>query len=703
MSALSRLRDGQPRPRDLASLAAPRRRGSFYGAPTSQPMDLDLLSINTIRTLSMDGVQKADSGHPGTPMALAPLAYRLFTHHMKHDPSDPNWFDRDRFVLSCGHASMLLYSTLHLTGYGVSLDDLKQFRQWESKTPGHPEHDLTPGVETTTGPLGQGIANAVGFAMAEAHLAAVFNKPGHEVVNHFTYFICSDGDLMEGVSHEAASFAGHNGFGKLIGFYDDNKITIDGGTDLSYSDDAEKRFAGYGWQVLRLDDVNDLAAIDRVIEKAKADPDRPTLVITRTHIGFGSPNKQDTSKAHGEPLGKDEIVLTKKKLEWPWPEESFKVPPEVPPHCQLRRTQNAQRRTDWQKALASHPDAAEINRRIAGKLPTDWQTKIPTFTKETGGVASRAASNVVLNALVPVLPELIGGSADLTPSNGTSLKSQTAFARKTKAGRYVHFGIREHGMGGIMNGVALHGGLRPFGGTFLIFSDYMRPSVRLAALMKQPVIFVYTHDSIGLGEDGPTHQPIEQLSTLRTIPGLVLLRPADANEVAESWRIAIQRTHGPTALVFTRQKLVFVDRATHGDASGVARGGYVLAESDGNKPSPISHQPQVVLLSSGSEVGIALAAHDKLKAQGVKSRVVSMPSHELFAEQDAKYRASVLPDGVPRVAVEAGHPMSWYRWVGDNGTIIGIERFGASAPFEKIYQAYGLTPERVVQAATALL
>jgi len=666
-------------------------------------MEIEQLAINTIRTLSMDGVQKADSGHPGTPMALAPLAYRLFTKHMKHDPSHPKWFDRDRFVLSCGHASMLLYSTLHLTGYGVSLDDLTQFRQWESKTPGHPEHDFTPGVETTTGPLGQGIANAVGFAMAEAHLAAVFNKPGNEIVNHFTYFICSDGDLMEGISHEAASFAGHNGFGKLIGFYDDNKITIDGATDLSYSDDAEKRFSGYGWQVLRLDDVNDLAAIDRVVEKAKADADRPTLVITRTHIGFGSPNKQDTSKAHGEPLGKDEIVLTKKALGWPWPTESFKVPPEVPVHCQLNRTLNAERRTLWQQALTAHPDSAELARRISGTLPDGWQSKIPVFTKETGGVASRAASNVVLNALVSVLPELIGGSADLTPSNGTALKNQPDFARDKKDGRYVRFGIREHGMAGIMNGLALHGGLRPFGGTFLIFSDYMRPSVRLAAFMKQPVIFVYTHDSIGLGEDGPTHQPIEQLSTLRAIPGLVLLRPAEANEVAESWRIAIERVHGPTALVFTRQKLVFVDRTTHGDASGVARGGYILAEGDGQKPSAKSPKPQVVLMSSGSEIGLALEAHSTLTAQGVKARVVSMPSHELFAAQDAKYRASVLPDGVPRVAVEAAHPMSWYRWVGDRGSIIGLERFGASAPFEKIYQELGITAERVVQAATALL
>jgi transketolase len=666
-------------------------------------MDIELLAINTIRTLSMDGVQKAESGHPGTPMALAPLAYRLFTKHMKHDPSDPKWFDRDRFILSAGHASMLLYSTLHLTGYGLTVEDLKQFRQWESKTPGHPEHDLTPGVETTTGPLGAGISNAVGFAMAEAHLAAVFNKPGNEIINHRTWFICSDGDLMEGVSHEAASFAGHNGLGKLIGFYDDNRITIDGKTELAYSDDAEKRFTGYGWQVLRLDDVNDLAAIDKIVYQALADSSRPTLVITRTHIGFGSPNKVDTAKAHGEPLGKDEVVLSKKNLGWPWPEESFRVPPEVLQHCQQYISSNVKRRTDWEKQLESHPDVAELKRRIAGKLPKDWESRIPTFTKETGGVASRAASQAVLNALVPALPELLGGSADLTPSNGTALKGQADFAKGNKAGRYVHFGIREHGMGGIMNGIALHGALRPYGATFLIFSDYMRPTIRLAALMKQPVIFIYTHDSIGLGEDGPTHQPVEQMATLRTIPGLVVLRPADANEVAESWRIAINRTDGPTVLVFTRQKLVFVDRTVSGDASGVAKGGYVLSEADGKKPGKKSPKPKVVLMSSGSEIGIALAAQQLLARKKIKARVVSMPSHELFAEQDKKYRESVLPKGVPRVAVEAAHPMSWHKWVGDNGAVVGIERFGASAPFEKIYEEYGITAGAVVKAATSLL
>ena len=662
-------------------------------------MNIDLLTINTIRTLAMDAVQKAESGHPGTPMALAPLAYRLYMKHMKHDPADPAWFDRDRFILSAGHASMLLYASLYLAGYDVSLDDLRNFRQWESKTPGHPEYGYTDGVETTTGPLGQGIANAVGFAMAEAHLAALFNKPGHEVVDHYTWFIASDGDLMEGVSHEAASFAGHNGFGKLIGFYDDNRITIDGSTDLSYSDDAEKRFNGYGWQVLRLNDVNDLDAIDRVVAIAKEETTKPTLVITRTHIGYGSPKKQDTASAHGEPLGKDEVVATKKNLGWPWPDETFKVPPEVLEHCKRLLAHGPKLRADWQSRFDAHPEKAELQRRIDGRLPDGWEARIPSFTKENGAVASRAASNAVLNALVPVLPELIGGSADLTPSNGTALKGQPVFARDRKDGRYVHFGIREHGMAAIMNGMSLHGALRPFGGTFLIFSDYMRPSVRLAAFMGQPVIYVYTHDSIGLGEDGPTHQPIEQLSTLRAIPNLTLIRPADASETAEAWRVAIAHQDGPTALVLTRQKLGFIDREKYAPAAGVVLGGYVLAEP---QPAARNAQPDVVLMSSGSEVALILAAHEELTAAGIRSRVVSMPSHELFARQDDAYRQSVLPAGVPRLAIEASHPMSWYRWVGDNGVVLGLERYGASAPYERIYQELGLTVDQVVSEATKL-
>jgi len=676
-------------------------------------VNIDELSINTIRTLSMDAVQKAESGHPGTPMALAPLAYKLFIQHMKHDPADPSWFDRDRFVLSAGHASMLLYSSLFLSGYDLSLDDLKQFRQWESRTPGHPEYGYTAGVETTTGPLGQGIANAVGFAMAEAHLAAEFNKAGHAIVDHHTFFICSDGDLMEGLSHEAASFAGHNGFGKLIGFYDDNRITIDGSTDLSYSDDARKRFEGYHWQVLQLDDVNDLAAIDRVIAEAKQDTKRPTLVVTKTHIGYGSPNKQDTAKAHGEPLGKDEVVASKKNLGWPWPEETFKVPPEVLAHCRKAVERGGAASAEWKKRFAAFPERSELERRMHGRLPAGWDAKIPTFTSDNGAVASRAASNTVLNVLVSVLPELIGGSADLTPSNGTALKNQPTFAKECPQGRYVHFGIREHAMAAIMNGLALHGGVRPFGGTFLIFSDYMRPAVRLASIMKQPVIYVYTHDSIGLGEDGPTHQPIEQLSTLRAIPEFTLIRPADANETAEAWRVAIAHTNGPVALVLTRQKLGFIDRQKYGPAKGVDRGAYVLAEN--GQPTGAKRRAEndlqgaqrragntldVVLMSSGSEVALILAAHEKLTAAGVSSRVVSMPSHELFARQDQAYRESVLPVGVPRVAIEAAHPMSWYRWVGDNGVVLGIERFGASAPYERIYEELGLTVDKVVDAAT---
>jgi transketolase len=663
--------------------------------------DLDLLSINTVRTLSMDAVQKANSGHPGTPMALAPLAYSLFTRHMKHDPADPHWPDRDRFVLSAGHASMLLYSALYLSGYDLSLEDLKQFRQWESRTPGHPELGHTAGVETTTGPLGQGVGNSVGMAVAEAHLAATFNRDGHDVVDHYTYFICSDGDLMEGISHEAASFAGHFKLGKLIGFYDDNKITIDGSTDLTFSDDTGKRFEAYGWQVLHLADINDLDAIDRVIAEAKADPTRPTMVVTRTHIGYGSPKKQDTAAAHGEPLGADEIVATKKALGWPKPDEAFYVPDEALAQWRKAKERGATAHAAWKKAFASYAaafpaEAKEFDRRIAGELPEGWEKVVPNFTAENGSVASRAASNTVLNALVGVLPELIGGSADLTPSNGTAVKSWASFAPGAYDKRYLHFGIREHGMGSIMNGMSLHRGLLPFGGTFLIFSDYMRPAIRLAALMKQHSIFIYTHDSIGLGEDGPTHQPIEQLSTLRAIPGLTVMRPADATETAEAWKVAIEHTHGPVCLVLTRQKLGYIDRTKYASAEGVKKGGYVLADAEGGKPD-------VVLLSSGSEVALIVAAREKLAAQGIKARVVSLTSHELFAEQPASYRDEVLPRGVPRVSIEAAHTMSWYRWVGSEGVVLGLDRFGASAPFETIYTELGITIDKVVEAAKGLV
>jgi transketolase len=667
--------------------------------PPSTP--LDLLCINTVRTLAMDAVQKANSGHPGTPMALAPLGYSLFTRHLKHDPADPQWPDRDRFVLSCGHASMLLYSCLYLSGYDLSLEDLKQFRQWGSRTPGHPEYTHTPGVETTTGPLGQGIGNAVGMAVAEAHLAATFNREGHGIVDHYTYFICSDGDLMEGVSHEAASFAGHFKLGKLIGFYDDNRITIDGSTDLTFTDDTAKRFEAYGWQVLHIADVNDLEAIDRAIAEAKADPSRPTMVVTRTHIGYGSPNKQDTASAHGEPLGADEIVATKEALGWPKPNASFYVPDEALAHWREAKERGAAARAAWQRqmeayTLAQPALAKELRRRIAGELTPGWEKVVPTFTKENGNVASRAASNTVLNALAPILPELIGGSADLTPSNGTSVKTWRNFAPGDFGARYVHFGIREHGMGAIMNGMVLHKGVLPFGGTFLIFSDYMRPPIRLAALMRQRVIYIYTHDSIGLGEDGPTHQPVEQLAALRAIPDIVVIRPADATETAEAWKAAIRHEGGPVCLVLTRQKLGFIDRKVYASAEGLAKGAYVLADSEGG-------EPQVVLLSSGSEVALIITAREKLVAAGVRTRVVSMPSMELFSRQSAEYQASVLPKGVPRVSIEAAATMPWYRWIGPDGVVLGIDRFGASAPYEKVYDELGLTVDKVVEAAKMVI
>ena len=662
--------------------------------------DLDLLCINTVRTLAMDAVQKAESGHPGTPMALAPLGYVLFTRTMRFDPSDPSWPDRDRFVLSCGHASMLLYSCLYLSGYDLSLDDLKQFRQWESRTPGHPEYGYTPGVETTTGPLGQGIGNAVGMAVAQAHLAAVFNKPDNAIVDHYTYFICSDGDLMEGISHEAASFAGHFKLGKLIGFYDDNRITIDGSTDLTFSDDTAKRFEAYGWQVLHIADVNDLDEIEGAIAEAQSDAERPTMIVTRTHIGFGSP-RQDSEKAHGEPLGKDNVIATKKNLGWP-SLEPFYVPDEALARWRRAKEKGAKLRAAWNEKHAAYAraypaDAAELDRRLSGKRIANWDAKAPSFTKENGAIASRAAFGAVLNATADCLPELVGGSADLTPSNNTSVKAWKNFEPGDYAARYVHFGIREHAMASIMNGMALHRGVTPYGGTFLIFSDYMRPAVRLAAIMNQHVIYVYTHDSIGLGEDGPTHQPIEQISALRAIPNLTLIRPADASETVVAWRAAVEHEGGPVALVLTRQKLGFIDRTTYASADGLTRGAYVLADPAGGA------LPRVVIMSSGSEVGLALRAHQQLAEQGVPTRVVSMPSMELFAAQSPEYRKSILPDGVPRVSIEAGHPMSWYRWVGSDGVVLGLTRFGASAPYERIYEELGLTVQKVVESAQALL
>ncbi len=663
-------------------------------APASP--ELQKLAIDTVRTLSMDAVQAAESGHPGTPMALAPLAYALFTRHMKHNPADPHWPDRDRFVLSVGHASMLLYSSLYLSGYGLTLDDIKAFRQWGSKTPGHPEFGHTAGVETTTGPLGQGVGNAVGMAVVEAHMASLFNRDGHAPIDHYTWFIAGDGCLMEGISHEAASFAGHQKLGKLIGFWDDNNITIDGRVSLSSSDDVAKRFESYGWQVLHLADVNDQSAIDRVIAEAKADTKRPTLVCTKTIIGFGSPNRADTAKAHGEALGKDEILLTKKAYGWPSTEPFF-VPEESLAHWRSAKERGVNLQAAWMAKFMEYTknfpsEAMELGRRWHGDLPAGWEKALPVFDAANGNVASRAASGVVINALAPAVQELIGGSADLTGSNLTDVKGAQLFSAEQRGGRNFRYGIREHGMGSIMNGMALHGGVIPYGGTFLVFADYMRPAIRLAALMKQQVIYVFTHDSIGLGEDGPTHQPVEHLASLRCIPGLLVLRPADAAETAEAWRMALRYRTGPSAIVLTRQKLPLIDRTTHSAVSGAHKGAYVL------KDAPDGIAPKAVILASGSEVEIALKAQGELLKLDVPTRVVSMISMEVFGAQEASYRDSVLPAGVKRVAIEAAHPMSWYRWVGADGVIVGIETFGASAPYQRLYEEYGISAAAVVKA-----
>ena len=667
-------------------------------AVPSSMSETQRLAIDTVRTLAMDAVQAAESGHPGTPMALAPLAYALYAKHLRHDPAAPHWVDRDRFILSIGHASMLLYGTLHMSGYDLPLSEIKNFRQWGSKTPGHPEVHHTVGVETTTGPLGQGVANAVGFAVAEAHLAAEFNRDGFAIVDHYTYFIAGDGCLMEGISHESASYAGHFGLGKLIGFFDDNRITIDGTTDISCSDDAQKRFEAYGWQVLHVADVNDLAAIDAAIMDAKADTKRPTLIITRTHIGFGSPHRQDSSKAHGEPLGKDEIALTKAAYGWTYP-DPFTIPDDARAHWHEEVSHRAGSHKNWNalwaQYAAAHPTlAAEFERRMRGELRPTVGAAFPEFDAKSGNVATRASSGTVLNAIAPHAPELIGGSADLAGSTLTTVKGASFFTSATPNGRNMHFGIREHGMGAIMNGMALHGGIVPYGGTFLVFADYMRPAIRLSGLMGTHVIYVFTHDSIGLGEDGPTHQPVEQLTALRCIPNLLVLRPADADEVSESWRVALHHKTGPVALVLTRQKLPYMAEPVRAHA-GVPRGAYVVAESEG-----VAH---VVLMATGSEVEIAIAARALLAAKGVQARVVSAPSLELFAKQDAAYQASVLPAGVPRVAVEAAHPMSWYRWVGDSGAIVGIDTFGASAPAPVLFEKYGITAQHVADVAAGVV
>lgn len=655
------------------------------------------LAINTIRTLSIDAVQKANSGHPGMPLGCAPIAYLLYYKLMKHNPNNPKWVNRDRFILSAGHGSMLLYSILHLSGYDVSIDDLKNFRQWNSKTPGHPEYGHTPGVETTTGPLGQGFATAIGMAVARDYLASLFNKDRFQLIDHYIYGICSDGDLMEGISHEAASFAGHHKLGKLIFFYDDNGISIDGKTSITYSDDVQKRFEAYGWNVLRVNDVNNLSELETAAHNARNNSDRPTLIITKTHIGFGSPNKQDTSAAHGAPLGVDEAKLTKKNLGWNYDEDFF-VPAEVYEHFAGIKQCGNETEENWNKLFKSYkekyPNDAELFENIFNNnFGNQWEEKIPVFSE---AMATRAASGKVLNAIAKDLPTLIGGSADLAESNNTTLKDFKSFSAENRSGRNIHFGVREHAMGAIINGMALYGGIIPYGATFLIFSDYLKPALRLSALMNLKTIFVFTHDSIGLGEDGPTHQPIEQLASLRAIPNLVVIRPADANETAEAWKFAIKHKDGPVVLALTRQKVPCYDRNILSSAEMLQKGAYVLKESSDN--------PDIILIASGSEVELILKASEILEEEGIKARVVSFPSWELFEKQTDDYKKKIFPENVKaRLAVEAGVKLGWEKYIGENGDIICMNTFGASAPDKILFEKFGFTVENIVNKAKKLL
>ena len=662
------------------------------------PAQLDELAIKTIRGLSMDAVQAANSGHPGTPMALAPLGWTLFSKLRRHDPVDSSWPDRDRFVLSCGHASMLQYSLLHLSGYALTLDDIRSFRQWGSLTPGHPENHVTPGVETTTGPLGQGIGNGVGMAMAERHLAARFNKPGYDLFDHRTWVIASDGDIMEGVASEAASIAGHLQLGKLTVFWDDNEITIDGRTDLSFSEDVLGRFASYGWHTESVEDGEDIGALVAAAEAAAQDA-RPSFIRVRTIIGRPSPNKQDTSGAHGAPLGEDEIIATKQVMEWPT--EPFFVPDELAGAAEAVRARGAEAHAQWKTCLAEYrgafpENAAELDAALAGELPAGWDADLPTFDADPKGVATRKASGAVLNALAPKLGNLVGGSADLAGSNNSRMKGLDNFLPGAEGvPRNMDWGIREHGMGSAMNGIALHGGVIPYGATFLVFSDYMRPSIRLAALMKLHTRYIFTHDSIGLGEDGPTHQPVEHLAALRAIPGVAVFRPGDANEVRECWKAALE-WDGPAALALTRQNVPVLDRTVFASAEKSARGAYALREAGGGGP-------QVILVATGSEVSIALDAADLLEMEGTSVRVVSRPCWELFEQQDPAYQQQVLPRGVPKVVIEAGIRQGWDRWVGNDAAFITIDQFGASAPYEVLYEKFGITVERAVAEAQRLL
>ncbi len=654
--------------------------------------ELQKLALNTIRFLSADGVQQANSGHPGLPMGAAPLAYTIWTRHLHHNPANPNWPNRDRFILSGGHGSMLLYSLLHLTGYALSMEELKNFRQWGSLTPGHPEFGWTPGVETTTGPLGQGLSNGVGMAMAEAHLAKIYNRPGHEVIDHYVYAIVTDGDLMEGVASEAASLAGHLRLGKLIYLYDDNHISIEGSTDIAFTEDRGKRFEAYGWHVQRVEDSLDIDAIDQAIQAAKQDP-RPSLIMVHTIIGYGLPTRAGTAKAHGEPPGDAELNGAKENLGWPI-EPRFYLPKEALSVFRRAVPTGAELEGAWQQKMsayrAEYPElAAELERRLAGKLPAGWDQSLVDFPADPKGLASRAASGKVLNALTARLPELFGGSADLAPSNNTWMVNSPAFASDCHEGNNIHFGVREHGMGAVVNGMAYHGGVIPFGATFMVFSDYMRGALRLSALSHLGSIWIFTHDSIGVGEDGPTHQPVEHMAALRAIPNLLALRPADANETLEAWKVAIENRRRPTALVLTRQNLPTIDRTVFAPAAGLRKGAYVLADLGPGKP-------QVILMASGSEVGLILEAGQKLAAQGLAVRLVSFPSWELFDDQDQVYRDSVLlPEVELRLAVEAGISQGWHRWVGSKGRVLGLDRYGASAPASLVFKNFGFTVENI--------
>ena len=655
--------------------------------------NIDQLSINTIRFLAVDAVQKANSGHPGMPMGCAPIGYVLFTKYMNHNPENPKWVNRDRFILSAGHGSMLLYSLLHLCGYGLPIEQLKLFRQWESLTPGHPEYRLTPGVETTTGPLGQGFANAVGIALAEAHVAANFNKEDMKIIDHYVYGICSDGDLMEGVSHEAASIAGHLGLGKIIFFYDNNHITIDGNTSLAFSEKVGKRFEAYNWHVQYIEDVNDLEAINKAVKKAQKVTDKPSLIVTKTHIGFGSPNKQDTSEAHGSPLGDEEVKLTKRNLGWT-ENKTFYIPEEVTEHFKSVTGKGKKAEKKWNKLFASYKtkypeEALLFEKYMNGDFGDEWITHLPKFEDDGKKLATRSAGGKVINSIAKYLPNLIGGSADLNPSTNTYIKESGAINTGDFKGRNIHFGIREHGMASILNGMALYGGIIPFGSTFLVFSDYLRPAIRLASLSQIKPILVFTHDSIGLGEDGPTHQPVEHLASLRAIPNIVVIRPADANETSYAWQAAIQHKDGPVIIILTRQGLPVLDQNKYPSASNLLKGAYILLETEGGKPD-------IILMATGSEVSVTLKAAEELGKEGIKTRVVSFPSWELFELQPESYKETIFPKSIKaRVSVEAGVKQGWERYIGDKGASISIETFGHSAPLNVLMDKYGFSSANI--------